>query len=276
MKLPLFVVDAFTDTLFRGNPAAVCPLESWLPDATMQSIAAENNQSETAFFVARAGHYELRWFTPTQEVNLCGHATLAAAFILHTQMGTEGDALVFITRSGPLKATRSERGWTLDLPATQTTPYPIFDALGEALGDEPQSVRVAGEEDYVALFETEAEIRALKPRTHWMAALDRKGVIVTAPGKPGSGVDFVSRYFAPGFGIPEDPVTGAAHAILTPYWSARLGKTELHARQLSARGGALVCELKGDRVWLTGQAILYAQGLLHLPDAAHPALAASA
>ena len=262
MKIPLFVVDAFTSRRFGGNPAAVCPLESWLPEKTLQSIAAENNLSETAFFVGRRGHYELRWFTPTAEVDLCGHATLASAYVAFEELQAQGTELIFITRSGPLKAVRQGSGFALDFPLWPLGDYPVFNALTEALGDAaPEAVFTAGTNDYLAVFKTEAEVLALVPDFDEISALDRKGLIVTAPGDT---VDFVSRYFAPRWGIPEDPVTGSAHCALAPYWGRRLEKRSLTARQISKRGGDLTCVLEGDRVIIGGGAVLYAQGLITL------------
>jgi predicted PhzF superfamily epimerase YddE/YHI9 len=253
MRLPLYQVDAFASEVFRGNPAAVCPLGSWLPDATLQAIAAENNLPETAFFVREGGSYRLRWFTPTMEVELCGHATLASGFVLLKQDGTAK----FLTRSGPLAVTRRGDLLTLDLPALPASPMEPPAALIRGLGAAPRETLRAA--NWLAVLDSEETVRALAPDFASLARLHPYGVIVTAPGDT---VDFVSRYFGPSFGIPEDPVTGSAHCTLTPYWSARLGKAKLGARQLSARGGELACEDLGARVALTGRCVLYLDGAI--------------
>lgn len=255
MRLSLYQVDAFTSRVFGGNPAAVVPLESWLPDATLQAIALENNLSETAFFVREPQGWHLRWFTPMQEVDLCGHATVAAAFVLfnHVQPGLE--RVEFASRSGPLVVTR-EGGWlVLDFPSRPPRPVAAPPGLIEALGARPSEVLTS--RDVVAVFDTEAQVRALRPDMARVAALDTFAVTVTAPG---TDVDFVSRFFAPRAGVPEDPVTGSAHCSLIPYWSKRLGKTRLTARQVSARVGELRCEDRNERVHIAGQAVLYLTG----------------
>ncbi len=258
MKLPIYQVDAFTERLFGGNPAAVCPLEEWLPDATMQAIAAENNLSETAFFVREEGGYLLRWFTPEIEVDLCGHATLASAFIIFQFLEPAKRTIAFRTlKAGVLSVTREGDLISMDFPSRPATPTASDPALAAALGKAPLGVRVA--RDHMAIYEHAADIAGLSPDFRALGKLDCFSVIVTAPGE--NGVDFVSRFFGPAQGIDEDPVTGSAHCTLIPYWAERLGKTEgLQARQLSRRGGALTCGLKGDRVSIAGRAILYLKG----------------
>ncbi|WP_400191436.1 PhzF family phenazine biosynthesis protein [Hymenobacter sp. B81] len=266
MTLPIYQVDAFTDKVFAGNPAAVCPLSEWLPAELMQAIAAENNLAETAFFVPRAGtaaEYELRWFTPAVEVELCGHATLATAHVLLRHLGATADTLTFHTQSGPLRVSRQPDGrLTLDFPARPPQPLATHpDGLIDGLRRTPLSI-LAGP-DLVALFGSEAEVRALHPDMGHLAKVEYRAVIATAPGS--NGVDFVSRFFGPRVGVPEDPVTGSAHTTLVPYWAEKLGKTTLHARQVSARGGDLWCELRGDRVLMSGFAVTYLKGEIELP-----------
>lgn len=257
MKIPLYQVDAFAREVFRGNPAAVCPLEAWLPDAMLQSIAAENNLAETAFFLGENGRYRLRWFTPAIEVDLCGHATLASAWVVFRYLEPERESVTFDSNSGPLTVTREGDLLTLDfpvLPYERVSPVP---ALNEALGAVPNETFKS--RDYVALYSTAEEVLALRPDMARLAKLDCLGIIATAPG---GDCDFVSRFFAPGAGIPEDPVTGSAHCTLTPFWAERLGKTKLHARQVSARGGELFCEDRGERVGISGRAVLYLEGTI--------------
>ncbi len=266
LRLPIYQVDAFTQRLFGGNPAAVCPLARWLPDSQLQRIAAENNLSETAFFVARdaqsASHpvYELRWFTPAVEVDLCGHATLASASVIFTKLSPQADAITFHSQSGPLVVTRDGEGYSLDFPAAPPQPWDDQGRVAAALGLAPEGVQRATKA--MAVLADEAAVRAVVPNMEKIAALETDGLIVTAPGDT---VDFVSRYFAPGSGIPEDPVTGSAHCTTVPYWAARLGKTHLIAQQVSSRGGDLICDLQGARVRLWGQTVLYLEGQLLLP-----------
>ena len=256
MRLPLFQIDAFAERVFQGNPAAVCPLEAWLPEALMQAIAAENNLSETAFFVPEGEGYGLRWFTPLKEIDLCGHATLATAHVLFEHLGFAGAEIVFSTRSGALRVTRAGDRLAMDFPAKAVEPCAAPAALIEGLGRMP--LEVYGGRDYLAVFADAAEVRALRPDPRRLAELDRHGVIVTAPGGAEDGdVDFVSRFFVPKFGVDEDPVTGSAHCSLTPFWAARLGKATLEARQVSRRGGRLQCTLSGERVILRGRAVTY-------------------
>jgi PhzF family phenazine biosynthesis protein len=264
MKLSYFEVDAFASKPFAGNPAGVCPLKHWLADATMQNIAAENNLSETAFFVPRGSDYELRWFTPMVEIDLCGHATLASAFVLFSELDRPGDAVQFHSRSGPLVVRRQIDVLTLDFPSRPPAAAATPEALIRGLGKKP--VEVLKARDYFAVFPTAEDVRSLNPDFALLGTLDEK-VIVTAPGID---CDFVSRFFAPTAGVPEDPVTGSAHCTLIPYWSQRLGKTELFARQVSKRGGELFCELAGERVLIGGKAVLYSRGQIEIDDAAAP------
>lgn len=255
----MYVVDAFADRIFTGNPAAVCLLEQWLPDPVLRSIAAENNLSETAFVVRGAGCHSLRWFTPEVEVDLCGHATLAAAHVLYTQEGSGGEILRFETRSGTLSVTRHDDWIRLDFPSRPAEDCEMPADLETGLGRAPS--RVARSRDYLAVFETEAEVRGLTPDFTALARVDALGIIATAPGDT---CDFVSRFFAPRAGIPEDPVTGSAHCTLIPYWSARLDRRDLVARQVSRRGGELRCEDRGGRVGILGQAVTYSIGSIRI------------
>jgi PhzF family phenazine biosynthesis protein len=260
VRLPYFQVDAFTSRVFGGNPAGVCPLEAWLPDEMLQGIAAENNLSETAFFVGGDAQYALRWFTPTVEVDLCGHATLAAAFVIFHELGFPGPAIRFETKTGTLGASREGDLITLDFPAWPAKRCDEVPAImAEALGWLPRELFKT--RDYLAVFSSEEEIRSLQPDLTLLARLDCLGVICTAPGADS---DFVSRFFAPGAGVPEDPVTGSAHSTLIPYWSRRLNKTRLFARQLSRRGGELFCEDRQDRVGIGGRAALYSRAQLEI------------
>jgi PhzF family phenazine biosynthesis protein len=259
MQLAMYHVDAFTDRLFAGNPAAICPLEAWLPDATMQAIAAENNLSETAFFVPRGDDYDLRWFTPTLETDLCGHATQASGFVVMSRLAPQKSTVRFHTRSGALTVTRQGDVFAIDLPAQPPAPCAMPEKFIAALGRKP--VQILGAVKYLVLYDSEADVASLAPDTAALRDIDRDGVIVSAPGRD---CNFVSRYFAPHAGIPEDPVTGSAHCTLVPYWAKRLGKTRLHARQISQRGGELFCELRGDRVVIAGRAALYLEGKIHV------------
>lgn len=252
MKLKQYQVDAFATRAFEGNPAAVCPLDSWLDDNVLQAIAEENNLSETAFFVPSERGYQLRWFTPVKEVDLCGHATLAAAHVLFDRLDYAQPVITFETRSGDLFVKRNGQQLEMDFPASTLMPCAVPGILVEALGQHP--VEVLAAEDYVAVFDSEATIRAITPNLALLGQLDLRGVIVTAPGAT---VDFVSRMFAPKYGIPEDPVTGSAHCELAPYWAAKFGKTRLEARQVSRRGGSLTCEVNANRVTLSGRAVTF-------------------
>jgi len=259
MRIPLYQVDAFTSRLFGGNPAAVCPLEAWLEDRTLQSIAAENNVSETAFFVGGNGRYDLRWFTPAVEVDLCGHATLASAFVIFTRLEPSLEAVSFRSKGGELRVTRGGDLLTLDFPARAPSRCEAPEAVARALRTPPREVWAA--RDYMAVYASEDDVRALEPDMDRVAALDRFAVIVTAPGRSS---DFVSRFFAPSQGVPEDPVTGSAHCTLVPYWAKRLGKPRLHALQVSRRGGELFCEDRGDRVAIGGRAVQFLEGTIDL------------
>jgi PhzF family phenazine biosynthesis protein len=262
MTLPIFQVDAFTNRVFAGNPAAVVPLEKWLDDATLQAIALENNLSETAFLVPDGQRYHLRWFTPAVEVDLCGHATLASAFVVLEYLEPARQEVRFLTRSGELVVRRAPEGdglLEMDFPARRPHRTHLFDDLVTALGAWP--LELWESRDYMALFGSEEEVRTLEPNFDLLRRVGHFAVIVTAPGKE---CDFVSRFFAPASGVDEDPVTGSAHCTLVPYWSHRLGKTSLHARQVSARGGELWCEDQGDRVLLKGHAVPYLRGQIEL------------
>lgn len=260
MIIPIYQVDAFTSTLFSGNPAAICPLDRWLPDETMQSIAAENNLSETAFFVPEGSGYRLRWFTPGVEVDLCGHATLATAFVILEKLQPDRESVSFETRSGTLTVRRSGDLYSLDFPARPPGHCTVHERLIEALGTVP--VEVLGARDYMVVYAHQEDVTTLQPNMELLALMDRFAVIVTAPGT--GEIDFVSRFFAPAKGVPEDPVTGSAHCTLIPYWSRRLGKTKLRARQVSKRGGDLWCENQGGRVVISGKAALYLEGTIHV------------
>jgi len=258
MELRLYQVDAFADRLFGGNPAAVCPMDAWLPDETMQKIAAENNLAETAFYVREAGGLRIRWFTPTVEVDLCGHATLASAYVVFTHDHHAGEVVEFSSKSGPLKVTREGDLLVLDFPADPVEPVSVPQMLIEALGREPIET-YKGKTDYLVVYGVEEHVAALAPDLCDLAMVPARGIIVTAPGRE---VDFVSRFFAPQVGVPEDPVTGSAHTTLTPYWSARLGKPVLTAMQLSKRQGRLRCRLAGNRVEIAGRAVPYLAGTI--------------
>lgn len=262
MELPIYQVDAFASALFRGNPAAVCPLEEWLPDEILQNIAAENNLSETAYYVRRGERYDLRWFTPAVEVDLCGHATLAAAsVILDVRREIAGPRVAFDSRGGELIVERQEsvgrQGilYAMDFPSRPSGPAEVHPRLERGLGAKPALVLAA--RDYLCVFESEEQVRDLKPDMHALAGIDLFATIATAPGRD---CDFVSRFFAPAKGVPEDPVTGSAHATLIPYWAKRLGKSKLFARQISRRGGELWCQDRGDRVSIAGGAVQYLEG----------------
>lgn len=250
MKIKLYQIDAFATKVFEGNPAAVCPLDRWLDDTTLQAIAEENNLSETAFFVPSEMGYHLRWFTPVAEIDLCGHATLAAAYVLFKILGYQNRSITFETRGGDLVVSRNGDFVEMDFPARMPRPCAVPDALISGLGRHP--IEVLAADDYIAIYETEEEIKSIKPNHSKLQELDLRGVVITAKGKS---VDFVSRVFGPKLGIPEDPVTGSAHCELAPYWKTRLGKNKFIARQLSSRGGEVGCEVKGDRVILSGQAV---------------------
>jgi len=255
--VPIYQVDAFASRVFSGNPAAVCPLEQWLPDEKMQAIAAENNLAETAFFVRNGDGYQLRWFTPTVEVDLCGHATLASAFVIMNHLTPAAKAVQFSTKSGKLAVTRDGDLLSLDFPARQPLECEVHPELISAMGGRPETVLAS--QDYLVVYASEAELRSLKPDMNILAKVDRFAVIATAPGKD---VDFISRFFAPKQGIPEDPVTGRAHCTLIPYWSKRIGKKKLQAYQASPRGGELWCEDRGQRETISGRGVEFLQGTI--------------
>lgn len=266
-SLPLHQVDAFASRPFTGNPAAVMPLEAWLDDELMQALALENNLSETAFFVPESEQAEddfhIRWFTPEVEVPLCGHATLASAWVIFNKLGWTKERVRFRSKSGSLGVRQLESGWLeLDFPRLAFEPRETPEAILDGISGAPENAfYIASDTNYMLVFQSEAEIRSLAPDMRMLKTLGNLGVIVTAPG---DNSDFVSRYFAPGGGIDEDPVTGSIHSILTPYWAERLGKSELLARQVSARGGELRCELHGDRVHIAGQAVPFLEGQVRL------------
>ena len=257
MRARIFQLDAFTSRLFAGNPAAVMPMDSFPADEVMQAIAAENNLAETAFLVSEDRDYRLRWFTPAVEVPLCGHATLASAAVVMERLEPGGTEVVFHTLSGALTVKRTKGGYVMDFPARPSEVVAPPEGLAEALGVVP--VEVLGNAfNYMAVLDSAVTLRGLAPDMAVIARLDRPGVIVTAPGDGAH--DFVSRYFAPAKGIPEDPVTGAAHCMLAPYWAGRLGKAAFRAVQASRRGGEVVCRLAGDRVELEGACVFYLEG----------------
>jgi PhzF family phenazine biosynthesis protein len=259
MKLPFFQVDAFTSRVFGGNPAGVCPLESWLDYDAMQAIAAENNIAETAFFVAGPDRFHLRWFTPAVEMDLCGHATLASAWVLFEKLGVGADQVSFDTRSGVLTVKKEDGLLAMDFPSRPGMAMEAPEALMAGLGTRPAEVLKA--RDYLVVLESEAAVRAVKPAFDELLKLDCTGIIVTGPGEK---ADFVSRFFAPRMGIPEDPVTGSSHCTLIPYWARRLGKAKLTAQQVSARGGELYCQDLGARVSIAGKAALYLEGSIYV------------
>ncbi|HKF57415.1 MAG TPA: PhzF family phenazine biosynthesis protein [Blastocatellia bacterium] len=257
MRTKIFQVDAFATHLFSGNPAAVMPMDRFPSDATMQAIAAENNLAETAFMVPEGHDYRLRWFTPSVEVPLCGHATLASAAVVMERLDTGRQRVAFHTASGPLTVSRRNTVYLMDFPARPSDPIPAPQGLAQALGAVPIEVTI-NSFNYLALLEDPRLLRELTPDMAAIARLDRPGLIVTAVGD--GGYDFVSRYFAPAKGIPEDPVTGAAHCMLAPYWAKRLGKTAFTAFQASRRGGQVICRFVADRVELEGSCVFYLEG----------------
>lgn len=259
MRTPIYKLDAFTTRRFSGNPAAVLPMTAFPSDQVMQAIAAENNLAETAFLVREGSDYRLRWFTPTVEVPLCGHATLASAAVVMERLEPARNSVVFHSKSGPLTVTRSGAGYVMDFPSRLPQPIASPPGLAAALGVIPVEVLIDSS-NYLAVLERPDVVRQLRPDLASIARMDRSGMIVTAPGD--GRYDCVSRYFAPAKGIPEDPVTGGAHCALTPYWTRRLGKIELRAYQASSRGGEMICRLSpsGDRVELEGHCVFYLEG----------------
>ncbi len=261
MKLEIYQVDAFTEKVFGGNPAAVCPLEKWLTSEQMQQIAMENNLAETAFFVKKNHAFEIRWFTPSVEVDLCGHATLAAAHVLFKHLNYPESKITFISaRSGELRVSNNQGLLTLDFPTDVFEKIPMPPFISACFQQEPTEA-YQGKTDFMFIFKNEAEIKNIQPDFKAINALGGRGVIVTAKGNE---VDFVSRFFAPQSGIDEDPVTGSAHTTLTPYWSKKLGKESLAALQLSARVGHLWCTYKGSRVEISGKAVTYLKGEIEI------------
>lgn len=259
MRLPVYQVDAFSSRVFAGNPAAVMPLENWLPDATLQAIAAENNLSETAYVVREGEGWRLRWFTPGAEVALCGHATLATALVMRDKLKLWKDRIAFETKSGTLVVSEDGKRLALDFPSQPAKPIAAPSGLEAALGAKP--VEVLQQIDLVCVLETARQVRELKPDIRALARIDARGIIVTAPGDD---CDFVSRFFAPRVGVDEDPVTGSAHCKLIPYWSQRLGRRELFARQVSSRGGELWCIDRGARVTIAGHGVMFLDGTIEI------------
>jgi len=259
MKHEIFQIDAFASKPFAGNPAAIVPLKSWLPDDVMLNIAIENNLAETAFFIPSEKGYDLRWFTPTIEMDLCGHATLATAYLIFEILGTKENVLRFQTRSGELTVEKKDGRFVLDFPSRPGLPAEAPEGLIEAIGAQPKEVLKS--RDYMFVYESEADVLAIKPDFNALIKMGVHAVIVTAKGDSS---DFVSRFFAPEVGVPEDPVTGSAHCTLIPYWAEKLGKNELFAKQVSWRGGELFCELRGDRVTMAGDAVLYMRGEIYV------------
>jgi PhzF family phenazine biosynthesis protein len=260
MRIKFYQVDAFTDKLFGGNPAGVCPLDDWLPVEVMQNIAFENNLAETAFFIINGDDFELRWFTPVSEVDLCGHATLATAHVLFNHLDYNRDKIVFHSKSGELRVSKSEDKLVLNFPIDIVKKIEAPEELVKAMGIKPAEA-FKGKTDYLFVYNTQKEIEIIHPDFDLIMKSKARGVIITAKGDK---VDFVSRFFAPDVGVNEDPVTGSAHTTLTPYWAVKLGKTELSAMQLSKRQGKLNCKLINDRVEIAGNAVTYLEGTIKL------------
>ena len=259
MKLSLYQIDAFAEKPFEGNPAAVVPLKEWLSNETMQAIAEENNLAETAFFIPSDNGFHIRWFTPKAEVKLCGHATLASAFVLFNCLGYRAESINFDSLSGPLSVTREGNLFTLNFPSQNPEVCDVPEDLVKGLGERP--LECYRNEDFLAVFGSEKEVLNINPNHNHLEQLDLRGVIITASS---SEHDFVARFFAPKYGIPEDPVTGSAYTQLMPYWSGKLGKSKLKAKQISPRGGKLICEIKGDRVLISGSATKYLEGTIEI------------
>jgi PhzF family phenazine biosynthesis protein len=259
MKIKIYQIDAFTNKVFTGNPAAVCPLDQWIDDTIMQNIAQENNLAETAFIVQEQDSYQIRWFTPTKEVDLCGHATLASAYVIFNYLNLKNNSIKFLSKSGPLYVNHEGKKIALNFPSIPPVPCDIPEYLVEALGVQPEAIMSCN--NYFAIFKSKNQVTAINPDFSLLTKLDLQGVIITAPG---DNEDFVSRYFAPKYGIPEDPVTGSAHCTLIPYWANRLHKTQLIARQISRRGGKLFCKDMGDRVSIAGYAVEYLSGVIEI------------
>ena len=259
MEIPVYQIDSFASKLFEGNPAAVCPLDEWLPDEIMQSIAAENNLSETAFFVPLGKGFHIRWFTPTSEVDLCGHATLASAFVLFNILGYRRDKIEFDSKSGILSVTQDNEWIVMDFPSQPPVPCNTPKEIVAAFDITP--IECLRSKDYIVIFEREGDIESTNPDFGKLVSLDLDGVIITAKS---TRYDFIARVFAPNQGIPEDPVTGSAYTQLAPYWAPKLGKTKFNVKQVSSRGGELTCELVGDRVLISGKAVKYLEGKINI------------
>jgi PhzF family phenazine biosynthesis protein len=258
MKISFYQVDTFTNELFKGNPAAICVLEHWLGEKVLQNIAAENNLSETAFLVQKNQTYDIRWFTPTVEVDLCGHATLGSAFVIFNYLDKSSNKISFNSKSGELIALREKDFITLDFPTILGQPCNAMERIASALDLQPLEV-FKGSMDYMAVLESEEGVRQCRPNLNLIKDLDARGLVVTARGEK---ADFVSRWFGPQVGVKEDPVTGSAHCMLAPYWAKKLNKTKLQAEQLSLRAGKIHCQVNGEHVLLSGEAVLYLQGLI--------------
>jgi len=259
MEIPIYQIDAFASRLFKGNPAAVCPLDEWIPDELMQSIAGENNLSETAFFVPRGDGFHIRWFTPTSEVDLCGHATLATAYVLFDLLDYKRDKIAFDSRSGILTVTRDSDWLTMDFPAQPPVVCDIPPGIIKAFNLVP--IECLSSEDLIVVFERENEIKSAKPDLNQLMKLNWRGVVITAKS---SRYDFIARFFAPKYGILEDPVTGSAYTQLAPYWASKIGPKRFRVKQESFRGGELNCEVVGDRVFISGKAIKYLEGKIEI------------
>ncbi len=259
MEISLYQIDAFASKLFEGNPAAVCPLDEWLPDEIMQSMAQENNLSETAFFVPKDNGFHIRWFTPTSEVDLCGHATLASAYVLFNLLGYEKDKIEFDSRSGMLAVAKNNEWLIMDFPAQPPVSCDIPKEIIKAFDTVP--IECLKSEDYIVVFKRETDIKLAQPDFEQLKKLDLRGVIITAKS---SRYDFIARFFAPKFGVPEDPVTGSAYTQLAPYWASRIGPKRFNVKQVSSRGGELSCEMVDDRVFISGKAIKYLEGKIKI------------
>ncbi len=259
MEIPIYQIDAFTKERFKGNPAAICPLEEWLSEELMQNIAAENNLSETAFFVKKNDRYQIRWFTPENEIDLCGHATLASAHLIMRYLEKGLERVVFHSKSGKLEVYKNEDRLSMIFPSRPAEVCDVPEDLVKALGVEPEQVLKS--RDYMVIYSDEGIIKDIQPDMELLKKVNNHGTIITAKGKE---VDFVSRFFVPACGVPEDPVTGSAHCTLIPYWSSKLAKKDLVAKQLSARGGTLYCQDMGDRVKISGSAVLYLRGSIEV------------
>ncbi len=259
MEISLYQIDAFASKLFEGNPAAVCPLDAWLPDDVMQCIAAENNLSETAFFVPTGDGFHIRWFTPVSEVDLCGHATLASAYVLFNILAYKNDKIKFDSKSGTLAVTKDDEWLVMDFPAQPPVPCDMPEEIVKAFNTVPNECLIS--EDYIVVFESESDIESAEPDFEQLKKLDLRGVVITAKS---TRYDFVARFFAPNYGIPEDPVTGSAYTQLAPYWASKTGQKRFSVRQMSSRGGELICEISGDRVFISGKAVKYLEGKIKI------------